>query len=330
MSLRASLIVCTCDRADLVRDLLSLLNRQRHADFEVIVVNGPSRDHTEEVLSAWKNRIKTASCPVRNVGRARNRGVAKAAGDWLVFIDDDARPCDEEWLYRILADADAHPRAAAWGGPVLHRDTSAREFDCGLISDYGFHRFRAADPEPRPGQFWRPALCGANMAFRADALREAGGFDGQYVYYAEEADLSWRLQEAGFEALNHRENFIRHYPRRPPDLGSVLRTRNWRIIARSDMYFSLRHGRAALPIRMAHALAHAPRKHYLQELHDARRRGLVTPPQWRLAVLQCARGALAGWAAAFLQGPRLERFTQLPPDFLPFPDANPEPGSGTA
>jgi hypothetical protein len=330
MSLRASLIVCTCDRAALLEDLLPALAEQCEADFEVVVVNGPSKDHTEAVLSAWKGRIKTASCPVRNVSRSRNRGVAKAAGDWLVFLDDDARPCDARWLHRILSDVATHPRAGVWGGPVLHRDTSAREFDGGWMSDYGFHRFRTEDPEPAPGQFWRRALCGTNMAFRADALREAGGFDGQFVYYAEETDLSWRLQDAGWDALFSTDNPVRHYPRRPPDLGAILLVRNWRTIARSDMYFSLRHGRNALPVRGIRALARAPRKHYLQELHDARRRGLVTPAQWRSAVLQCARGALAGLAAAFVPGPRLERFAERAPDFLPFPGSSPAPRSGPA
>jgi hypothetical protein len=256
--------------------------------------------------------------------------VAKAAGDWLVFLDDDARPEDAFWLQRILSDAEAHRRAAVWGGVVLHRDSPAREFDGGRMSDYGFHLFQPDAPEPIPGLYWRPAVCGANMAFRADSLREAGGFDEQYIYYAEETDLSWRLQEAGWDAVTHPGNSVRHYPQRPQDLGSILCKRNWRTIVRSDTYFAMRHGRNASPVRWVRVLALAPKKHYLQELHEARRRGLVTPAQWRRAVLQCVWGGLSGLAAALVTGPRLARFPGPFPAFLPFPAARPPQESGSA
>ncbi|MBP9054372.1 MAG: glycosyltransferase, partial [Ilumatobacteraceae bacterium] len=56
--MRFSVVVNTLNRAPSLRDTLESLRFQRHDDFEVVVVNGPSTDHTEEMLAQYEGRIK--------------------------------------------------------------------------------------------------------------------------------------------------------------------------------------------------------------------------------------------------------------------------------
>jgi len=116
--LRASVVINTYNRAPYLRRLLPGLAHLRGGPFELVVVNGPSTDETHAVLDDYRQRIKLVSCPSRNLSHSRNLGIAAAAGDIVVFIDDDALPDDVHWLARYLDAfaADGADRVGAVGG----------------------------------------------------------------------------------------------------------------------------------------------------------------------------------------------------------------------
>ena len=53
-----SVVVNTHNRADHLKRLLDCLAHQTYENFEVIVVNGPSTDHTEQVLESYQERFR--------------------------------------------------------------------------------------------------------------------------------------------------------------------------------------------------------------------------------------------------------------------------------
>ena len=113
------MIVNTVDRAELLRRLLRSLQGLRYANFEVVVVVGPSSDNTRAVLDAWAGRIKLRDCPEENLARSRNIGLAAAAGEIAAFIDDDS-VAEPDWLDRLVAPMrDAEVVGA--GGPIRDR-----------------------------------------------------------------------------------------------------------------------------------------------------------------------------------------------------------------
>jgi glycosyltransferase involved in cell wall biosynthesis len=294
----ASIIVNTLNRAPYLQRLLASLDHQQGAAFEVVVVNGPSTDATGTVLARYRDRITIATCDTPNLARSRNIGLAHASGELVLFIDDDALPCDASWVARYVETfaRDENHRLAAIGGPVWHRDTESKEFDGGFSSDYAFQVFDAQAPAVtrRADGRWFPRVPGGNCAFRRDRVIEVGGFDEFFTYYLEETDLCARLVRAGYEIAHQPDNGIRHYAaasdRRKSDYD-----RNWYEIARSDAYFCVRHGRdRLLPLRLARTVAYAPSKHHLQQLITYVRTGAVSR----------TRGIrlLGGWGMGFVRG----------------------------
>ena len=86
--MRLSVVIATKDRAELLDGALAALAAQQGAPLhEVIVVDNGSRDHTREV--AARRGVRYAFVAEPNRARARNAGVALAAGSLIVFIDDD-------------------------------------------------------------------------------------------------------------------------------------------------------------------------------------------------------------------------------------------------
>ncbi|MBI4095973.1 MAG: glycosyltransferase [DPANN group archaeon] len=88
---RLSIIIPTLNEEQQIGQLLQSLARQTFTDFEIVIVDGNSNDHTKGAIDAFSEKlnIKFIVEPKRGIGRARNVGAANAAGDYLLFLDAD-------------------------------------------------------------------------------------------------------------------------------------------------------------------------------------------------------------------------------------------------
>ncbi|MEA2626350.1 MAG: hypothetical protein QOD06_2395 [Candidatus Binatota bacterium] len=176
--MKASVIVCTRNRSALLGGSLDSLSRQGFpaGEFEVLVVDNASTDGTAEVVASWQATSSTRSRYLREdrigLDHARNRGIAEAAGEIIVFLDDDAR-ADPIWLETLLATF-ADPSVSGAGGPVELLWEGPRPW--WLYP--GFHKLLAAfdlgHEACRVEKF--PYLIGTNMGFTAETFRHFGGF----------------------------------------------------------------------------------------------------------------------------------------------------------
>lgn len=85
-----SIVIPTYNRALLIMKTIESIVNQTFTDFELIIVDDGSTDSTEEVVLAIKdNRIKYYKKKNEERGAARNYGVSKSSGDYLVYFDSD-------------------------------------------------------------------------------------------------------------------------------------------------------------------------------------------------------------------------------------------------
>lgn len=322
MSLTCSVVINTYNRASYLQRLLLSLSHLQDAEFEVIVVNGPSTDDTELILAPYREQIKYRSCNTRNLSQSRNIGIAAAAGDIVVFIDDDAIPGDPRWLARFIDafSADTTGQVGALGGPVLHRDTEQYEFKGGRSSDYGFQIFNNHESE-RIGsnERWFSGIRGCNCAFLRKSLQLIGGFDEFFTYYLDETDVCVRLLRAGFTTVYLDDNSVRHYAA-PAAYRTNQYDRNWDVITRSDTYFALKNGADRLPRRILKTLGAAPQKHYFTEIINYRRNREIASSHWFRLLRQWASGLAAGFVAGLFHPRETQQF-DVETRLLPFKTA---------
>jgi glycosyltransferase involved in cell wall biosynthesis len=93
--MKIDIIIPTYNRADyLNRSIQSVLN-QTNQDFDLIIVDDGSTDHTSKILEPYKShsKIQIISQENRGVSAARNTGAKSGKNEWLAFLDSD-----DEWL----------------------------------------------------------------------------------------------------------------------------------------------------------------------------------------------------------------------------------------
>jgi GT2 family glycosyltransferase len=199
---------------------LDALGRQTyHGRWEVIVSDNGSTDDSAEAVRAASGRVPLRVVDSREApgaAGARAVGARAAQGRLLLFCDCDDVAADD-WVERMVAALAEYP---AVGG---HID------DASLNSD----SVVAWRPRITPGGLPRPfgllpyALAG-NCGLRRDVYEQVGGFDPSFSYAAEETDLFWRVQLAGYR-LGYAPDAVVSCRHRP-DVRSMLR--QWRSYGR--------------------------------------------------------------------------------------------------
>lgn len=87
---KASVIIPTYNRSNLVREAVESVLRQTFTDFELIVVDDGSTDDTREVIgSIMDDRIRYFYKLNGGGGSARNRGLIESQGEYIAFLDHD-------------------------------------------------------------------------------------------------------------------------------------------------------------------------------------------------------------------------------------------------
>jgi glycosyltransferase involved in cell wall biosynthesis len=161
--------VCLNAEATIAATIASVAT-QTWADFEHLIIDGGSRDGTAAVVAAASHhRLRFISESDRGIYDAMNKGLALAAGDYVVFLNADDFFATPETLAFVAAAATRTDADCIIGDT---RFVSESGYPAGRIySTWGFRPWwlRIGVMPPHPSFFGRTAL-----------LREIGGFDLDY------------------------------------------------------------------------------------------------------------------------------------------------------
>lgn len=109
-----------------IEETVNSVLSQTLEDWELIIVNDGSTDHTLEKLESFRDeRVRLITVPNAGVSRARNLGIERAAGQYIAFLDgDDVWHCSHlETAYRYLS---SHPDSS-WYSSVSIDGTRASQ-----------------------------------------------------------------------------------------------------------------------------------------------------------------------------------------------------------
>ena len=195
--LSASIVIVTFDRAASLDRTLSSLHQLRYRNFEVLVVDGPSTDHTRDIIAKHAPFVRCFSHNLNNISISRNIGLAHARGDVVAFIDDDAIP-EPDWLDNLLA-AYADPQVVAVGGFIRDASGFAYQSRYTVCDRYGDARQYRDPLDFTLDDETFLSLTGTNFSARRENLIAIGGFDEEYIWFLDETDVNLRMHDRGWK-----------------------------------------------------------------------------------------------------------------------------------
>jgi glycosyltransferase involved in cell wall biosynthesis len=175
--IKVTVAIPTYNRADFLRQTLAGIVAQQfpREHFEVLVIDNNSRDHTRAVVAEFAQAHPAPRYilePKQGLDYARNRAIAEARGDIILFGDDDIL-VQPDWLAQmavpLLADEGAR-RIGAVGGEVIPVfPDGLPDWVCEWHAPLAFR----ADTGPLEA---RHSPMGANMAFPKWVFTQLGPF----------------------------------------------------------------------------------------------------------------------------------------------------------
>ncbi len=219
-----SVCICTARRApELEKTLAALACADApRAAWELLVVdNHPGDRATQAVLEASPGKLplRVLQEPRPGLSHARNRAVASARGEILLFTDDDVS-VDPGWLRVYDAATRAHPATTVFGGPIRPSFEGAHPAWTRAVERHTPTAYAWIDP---PGEVLVAAEgedaivpFGANFAVRASVLPEApfdpalGRRPGALLVGGEETHLLRRMLHGGRRGLWLRDAPVTH------------------------------------------------------------------------------------------------------------------------
>lgn len=230
----ASIVIASRDGERTLPACLDSLLRLDYPSYEVIVVDSASRGRQVErlVRETYGGLVRYVREDLPGLALAHNRGLEEASGSIVAFTDDDV-VADPAWLAQIAKAFEAAPDVGCVTGLILpaELESSAQVWLDGYWGlGKGFER-RVFDYRRTPREPLYPYAAGvfgsgANMAFRADALRAMGGFDpalgaGSTALGGDDLAAFFDVIEAGHALVYEPTAFVRH--RHRPDYDSLRR-----------------------------------------------------------------------------------------------------------
>ena len=209
-----SVVVPTYNEEKNIVSCLKSLNSQSipRKDYEIIVVDGHSRDKT--VLLAKKHADKIILQKSNGIGGARNDGVAAAKYDLIATTDADCI-VPENWLEKITK-AFQDKKLVVVSGKVKLIDTTPI-----ITGLYWFvEKVWYSLSITKLSHF----LCGANMAFRKKQFMEVGGYSE--IPVLDDYELSLRIKKKGAIKYN-RTMFVNYSARRIKKQGILKLIDMW-------------------------------------------------------------------------------------------------------
>jgi hypothetical protein len=197
-------ILCTFNRADLLARVLDSIDAQTldKSDFEVIIVDDGSSDHTRNVVESFAHRLPIGYAYQANAGlaSAKNHGIYRSRAPILLFLDDDDI-CSPTVFAEYLKTHAQYPdsRFAVLGYTGLD-PTLAKKPLLHYVTEVGCYLF--SYPNLKEGDvldytyFW-----GGRSSCKRNFLIEHGVFNPVFRFGCEDIELGYRLSKHNFRVV---------------------------------------------------------------------------------------------------------------------------------
>jgi glycosyltransferase involved in cell wall biosynthesis len=221
-SITVSILFATYKRGEILRSTLESLAALEHCSFqyEIIVVDNACESCTENLVNSYSDRLplRYLQEPTPGKNSALLTGLAQAAGEILIFTDDDII-AEADWLREFVAGIHRRPDYDLFGGRILPSLPHGASDELGLLQRTGSFiksAYVIADWDLPEGPIKVGHIWGPNMAVRRRVFDSGITFDpnigpnGNNYIMGSESDFLNRAANQGFKGAYIPSAVVKH------------------------------------------------------------------------------------------------------------------------
>jgi GT2 family glycosyltransferase len=201
---KINVIIPNWNGKDWITPCLDSLQKQS-IKVNITVVDNGSTDGSKELIQKKFPEVKLIELD-KNYGfdTAVNTGIRPALEkgfEYIILFNNDAE-ADQNWAKNLTNAASAHTDAGIVTGKLMHMDKKHIDSTAEIFYSWGVPGSRGRNEEDS-GQYDKRgyvfgATAGASL-YKAELFKDIGLFDEDFFAYAEDSDISFRSQLAGWK-----------------------------------------------------------------------------------------------------------------------------------
>lgn len=236
-----SVIIATYNRVESLDKCLASLTKQSFKNFEVIIVDGGSKDETDKIINKYFDKLNLNKLvyPYFELSEVRDFGWQNSKGTYLTWIDDDV-VLDKDWVKKAMEVFKKDKKIGGVSGPTIIPPNLINQRDAfGLVSQNNlvakiWKNYLLEGKWNEVGKIFRSGawsqgsnfkdclkindlievdyLEACNMWLRRELVEKVKGFDLKYRGTSEwcELDLAVRVKELGYKLVFSSDVALEH------------------------------------------------------------------------------------------------------------------------
>jgi len=177
--MKISLIIPTYNAEPYLHNLLKKLQKQT-VSFELLIIDSSSTDKTVEIANQYTKHVVSIPTAEFDHGGTRTKAAKIVSGEVIVFLTQDALPCDGDTIEKFLKVFDNPTVGAAYGRQVPYEESSIfgkhlRYFNYPEVS-----HIRTLEDKDKYG-IKTAFLSDSFAAYRRDSLEKIGWFKDDLI-----------------------------------------------------------------------------------------------------------------------------------------------------
>jgi len=209
-----SIVVLNWNGQQVVEKCLRSLQEQTYCPLELIVVDNASTDGSADLV---KKRFPDANLIVNQTnlgfGGGNNVGIRASQGRYIMMLNNDTR-LDSRCVEELKRSVEKEDRYGACASKILLEYEDNLIDAAGIVAcpdglSIGRGRLEKGNTYDEEAEVFFASDCAC--LYRREMLEDIGLYDEDFFAYADETDMGWRAQLAGWKCIYNPKAVVYHF-----------------------------------------------------------------------------------------------------------------------